>query len=129
MLDVGYLPPAHILLLFLFGSGVQHLAFATADMFATVECLERNGVELLEIPENYYDDLEAKMDLPPERLDALKAHNILYDRDGDSEYLQVYTRSFEQRFFFEIVERRGYAGYGAANAPVRLAAQARLTDQ
>ena len=22
---------------------------------------------------------------------------ILYDRDGDSEYLQVYTRSFEQR--------------------------------
>jgi 3-dehydroshikimate dehydratase len=109
-----------------FGSGVQHLAFATSDMFATVACLERNGVELLEIPENYYDDLEAKMDLPPERIDALKAHNILYDRDGDSEYLQVYTRSFEQRFFFEIVERRGYAGYGAANAPVRLAAQSRL---
>ena len=90
-----------------FGSGVQHLAFATADMFATVARLKRNGVELLQIPENYYDDLEAKMDLPPEQLDALKAHNILYDRDGDGEYLQVYTRSFEQRFF-EIVERRGY---------------------
>ena len=112
-----------------FGSGVQHLAFATADMFATVACLERNGVDLLEIPENYYDDLGAKMDLQQDRLAALKAHNILYDRDGDSEYLQVYTRSFEQRFFFEIVERRGYAGYGAANAPVRLAAQARLLDE
>jgi 3-dehydroshikimate dehydratase len=85
-------------------------------------------VELLEIPENYYDDLEAKMDLSAEQLDAFKDHNILYDRDGDGdgEYLQVYTRSFEQRFFFEIVERRGYAGYGAANAPVRLAAQSRL---
>src|SRR5204863_3023478 len=110
----------------LFGSGVQHLAFATDDLLATVARLERNGVELLEIPENYYDDLEAKMDLSPDRLDALRAHNILYDRDGGSEYLQVYTRSFEQRFFFEIVERRGYVGYGAANAPVRLAAQARL---
>jgi 4-hydroxyphenylpyruvate dioxygenase len=57
---------------------------------------------------------------------VLQAHNILYDRDGESEYFQVYTKAFEHRFFFEIVERRGYAGYGAANAPVRLAAQARL---
>jgi len=110
-----------------FGSGVQHLAFATTDLLTTVAQLKRNGVELIDIPENYYDDLEAKLDLAPARLEALRAHNILYDRDGDAEYFQVYTRSFEQRFFFEIVERRGYAGYGAANAPVRLAAQARLT--
>jgi 4-hydroxyphenylpyruvate dioxygenase len=109
-----------------FGSGVQHLAFATNDMLATVACLERNGVDLLEIPANYYDDLEAKTDLSPERLKVLQTHNILYDRDGESEYFQVYTNAFEHRFFFEIVERRGYAGYGAANASVRLAAQARL---
>lgn len=113
-----------------FGSGVQHVAFATADILATAARLKRNGVELLEIPENYYDDLEAKMDLSSGRLDALRAHNILYDRDGEGEYLQAYTRSFEQRFFFEIVERRGgYAGYGAVNAPVRLAAQARLVSE
>ena len=107
---------------------VQHLAFATGDIFATVQRLERNRVELLQIPENYYDDLEAKTDLAPERLAALKAHNILYDRDSGGEYFQAYTQSFEHRFFFEIVERRGYGGYGAANAPVRLAAQARLVD-
>lgn len=112
-----------------FGSGVQHLAFATNDIFATVERLTKNGVELLEVPENYYDDLEAKLDLPPEQLDALRRNNLLYDRDGDGEYFQVYTRTFEQRFFFEIVERRAYSGYGAVNAPVRLAAQARLTTE
>ena len=113
-----------------FGSGVQHLAFATSDIFATVQRLIKNGVELLEVPENYYDDLEAKLDLPPEQLDALRRNNVLYDRDGEGEYFQVYTSTFEQRFFFEIVERRGYWGYGAVNAPVRLAAQARLiTDQ
>ena len=93
---------------------------------ATVARLEANGVGLLRIPENYYDDLEAKTDLPPRRLDDLRAHNILYDRDGGAEYLQVYTQTFEERFFFEIVERRGYAGFGAANAPIRLAAQTRL---
>jgi 4-hydroxyphenylpyruvate dioxygenase len=109
-----------------FGSGVQHIALATDGLAATVERLEANGVALLRIPENYYDDLAAKTDLPPERIEQLKAHNILYDREGDAEYLQVYTRTFEERFFFEIVERHGYLGFGAPNAPIRLAAQTRL---
>src|SRR5829696_262117 len=89
----------------LFGSGVQHIALATRDIMATVARLRANGVDLLPIPENYYDDLEAKADLAPERIDALKAANILYDREGGSEYFQTYTRTFDGRFFFEIVER------------------------
>jgi 4-hydroxyphenylpyruvate dioxygenase len=112
-----------------FGSGVQHIALATNDIAATVARLEANGVALLSIPENYYDDLEAKTDLSAERIDDFKTHNILYDRDGGAEYLQVYTKTFDDRFFFEIVERRGYAGFGAANAPIRLAAQTRLARQ
>jgi 4-hydroxyphenylpyruvate dioxygenase len=110
-----------------FGSGVQHIALATDDLAAAVARLEANGVALLRIPENYYDDLAAKTDLPPERIKQFKAHNILYDREGAAEYLQVYTRTFEERFFFEIVERRGYPGFGAANAAIRLAAQTRLS--
>ena len=109
-----------------FGSGVQHIAFATNDMLATVKRLEANGVRILPIPENYYDDLQARTDLSSERIDELQAHNILYDRDGNAEYLQVYTQTFDERFFFEIVERRGYRGFGAVNAQIRLTAQARL---
>ncbi len=109
-----------------FGSGVQHIAFSTADIFATVAQLQTNGVKLLAIPENYYDDLEAKTELSVEDLARLKAHNILYERDGGGEFFQVYTRTFEERFFFEIVERRaGYTGFGATNAQIRLTAQAR----
>ena len=52
-------------------------------------------------------------------------NDILYDRDEAGEYLQAYTRSFEDLFFFEIVERRGYKGFGAVNASIRLAAQTR----
>ena len=44
----------------LFGSGVEHIALATRDIFATVEHLKANAVELLPIPANYYDDLEAR---------------------------------------------------------------------
>ncbi len=58
------------------------------------------------MPENYYDDLEARTDLSAERIDVLRENNILYDRDEAGEYLQAYTRSFEDLFFFEIVERR-----------------------
>ena len=110
-----------------FGSGVQHIAFATDDIVATVKRLRANGVAVLAMPENYYDDLEARTDLPAERMAVLRDHSILYDRDEAGEYLQAYTRSFEGLFFFEIVERRAYKGFGAVNASIRLAAQARET--
>ena len=109
-----------------FGSGVQHIAFASDDMLVTASQLRQRGLETLSISENYYDDLDAKFALDPDFLDRLRQAGALYDRDDDGEYLQLYTRAFADRFFFEIVERRqGYRGYGAANARIRLAAQAR----
>jgi 4-hydroxyphenylpyruvate dioxygenase len=110
-----------------FGSGVQHIAFGTTDIFSTVERLKANGVGVLSIPENYYDDLEVRMDLPADAIARLRAGDILYDRDGNAEYFQVYTRTIDGGLFFEIVERRSYAGFGAVNAPIRLAAQSELS--
>ncbi|MXQ14321.1 bifunctional sugar phosphate isomerase/epimerase/4-hydroxyphenylpyruvate dioxygenase family protein [Microvirga makkahensis] len=112
----------------LFGSGVQHIALATGNIFATVEHLKANGIELLPIPENYYGDLEVRTDLSADDVERLRAGNILYDREDSAEYLQVYTKTMEGGFFFEIVERRNYQGYGAVNAPIRLASQTRLAS-
>src|SRR5581483_4237497 len=112
-----------------FGSGVQHIAFATRDIFLTAARLKDSGVEILRIPENYYDDLEARVDIDRARLKRLKDNNILYDRDGNGEYLQLYTTSFKDLFFLEVVERQGYKGFGAINAPIRLNAQARLAGE
>lgn len=106
-----------------FGSSVQHLAFACPDIFAAAERLAALGFRPLEISRNYYDDLEARFDLDPDLAARLRAANILYDRDGTGEYFQLYSRNFGEGFFFEIVERRGgYRGYGASNAPFRIAA-------
>jgi len=110
------------------GAGVQHIAFATADIFAAVEAARANGLACLEIPRNYYDDVEAKFGLAPDLVARLAKYGILYDRDGAAEYFQFYSRAFAKRVFFEIVERRGYQAYGAANAPIRLAAQARFKE-
>lgn len=108
-----------------FGAGVQHLAFTTGDAFAAADAAIEAGLPRLEIPANYYDDLEARFGLEPELIERMAARDILYDRDGEAEYFQFYSRAFARRVFFEIVERRGYIGYGAVNAPIRLAAQAR----
>jgi hypothetical protein len=64
--------------------------------------------------------------LPVERLGIIKVSNILYDRDDVGEYFQLYTRSFKDLFFIEVVERRGYRGFGPINASIRLHAQSRL---
>lgn len=109
-----------------FGSSIQHLAFASSDIFATAEALQANGMTTLEISENYYADLEARLRLPEAMIDKLRAANILYDRDAGGEFFQLYSTNFGEGFFFEIVERRGaYNGYGALNAPFRIAAQKR----
>jgi 4-hydroxyphenylpyruvate dioxygenase len=112
----------------LFGTGVQHIALATSDIFTTVEYLKASGMDLLPIPENYYDDLEVRADLSNEDVERMRGSSVLYDREGDAEYFQVYTRTMDGGFFFEIVERRSYQGYGAVNAPIRLASQTLLTS-
>jgi 4-hydroxyphenylpyruvate dioxygenase len=110
----------------LFGSGAQHVAFASIDIFATVARLRANGGSLLPIPGNYYDDLEARIEIDSELLDRLRANNLLYDRQGSGEFFQAYTPTFDGGFFFELVQRQAYDGFGAANAPIRLASQTRL---
>jgi len=109
-----------------FGSGVQHLAFRTGDIFETARRLKEAGFRPLSISRNYYDDIEVRFGLEPDLTDRLRADNILYDRDEHGEYFQIYGPTHGEGFFFEIVERRGnYRGYGAANAAFRIAAQKR----
>ena len=109
------------------GAGVQHIAFSTADIFAAAEAARANGLAMLHIPPNYYDDIEAKFGV---RAGARRAHggarHPLRPRRRGRSTFQLYSRAFAKRVFFEIVERRGYQAYGAANAPIRLAAQARF---
>jgi 4-hydroxyphenylpyruvate dioxygenase len=106
-----------------FGSGVQHIALATDDIVSTVERLRAAGVAMLKMPANYYDDLVARTDLSAVDIERLKALDILYDRDATGVFHQAYTQTMDGGFFFEIVQRDGYRGYGAPNAGIRLAAQ------
>ena len=110
-----------------FGGTVQHIALATDEIFATAERLQAQGFPVLPMSPNYFDDLAARFDLAPDMLDRMRALNILYDADEHGAFFQLYSQPFAGQMFIEIVERSGgYAGYGAPNAPFRIAALKRL---
>ena len=70
--------------------------------------------------------IAARFALDAAEIDRLRAASVLYDQVGDGIYLHAYTRAFDDRMFFEVVQRiGGYDAYGAANAGVRMAAQAK----
>lgn len=109
--------PAHI------DEHAQHIAFAVPDVLESARRLRASGLGTLTIPGNYYDDLEARFELPGEVLARYRELGVLYDRDEAGEFLHCYTESIG-RIFFEPVQRiGGYRGYGAPNAAVRMAAQ------
>ena len=109
-----------------FGASVQHIAFATEDAFASAEAMAARGFPLLKIGANYYADLEARFDLDPAFTARLKAHHVMYDEDESGRFLQFYSEALPGGIFFEIVQRlEDYKGYGAPNAPIRIAAQKR----
>ena len=110
------------------GAGVQHVSFATKDIFATAARLRALGTETLPIPENYYYDLGARFGLDHAVLSRMAELNILYDEDEKGTYHHLYTRAFAKRFFFEVVQRHGYDGYGARDTAIRLAAQSRFRN-
>lgn len=101
----------------------EHIAVHTDDIFTLARRAVAAGMEFLAVPRNYYEDLAARFGLDEETLMTLQELNLLYDRDEHGEFLHFYTETVGT-MFLEVVQRKGgYDGYGAPNAPVRLAAQ------
>jgi 4-hydroxyphenylpyruvate dioxygenase and related hemolysins len=69
----------------------QHVAFATADIFATARVMRDRGAPLLTVSNNYYEDLYARFALHPGLIDAMREFGILYDREEGGEFYHLYT--------------------------------------
>lgn len=99
------------------GEGVQHVALATADIVTTVRDLKSRGVEFLQVPTTYYDDLLDRVGAIDEDLEPLKELGILVDRDDEGYLLQLFTKPVQDRptLFFEIIQRKGAKSFGKGN--------------
>ena len=99
------------------GPGVQHLALATNDIVRTVHEMKKAGVEFLDTPDTYYDDLGSWVGDTRVPLEQLRELKILADRDEDGYLLQIFTKPVQDRptVFFELIERHGSLGFGKGN--------------
>lgn len=99
------------------GEGVQHIAVATNDIITTVRELRARGVEFLDTPDTYYEDLFARVGKIDEDIAPLQELKILVDRDEEGYLLQIFTKPVEDRptLFFEIIQRKGAKSFGAGN--------------
>lgn len=102
---------------FYHGAGVQHIAIATDDIVHTVSELRSRGVEFLQVPSVYYEDLLQRVGHIEEDLQPLKDLNILVDRDDEGYLLQIFTKPVEDRptLFYEIIQRKGAKSFGKGN--------------
>lgn len=99
------------------GPGVQHIAIATDDIISTVREMQKRGVEFLNIPTTYYDELQARVGKIDEDIPSLSELGILVDRDDDGYLLQIFTKPVQDRptMFFEIIQRKGARSFGKGN--------------
>ena len=97
--------------------GVQHVAMHTSDLVSTVSETSQRGLDTLDVPYTYYEDLWDRMpDLDVDRA-AIERLGILADQDEGGYLLQIFTRMLQDRptVFFEFIERRGATGFGKGN--------------
>ncbi|WP_132944889.1 4-hydroxyphenylpyruvate dioxygenase [Tumebacillus sp. BK434] len=99
------------------GPGAQHMALLTHDIIETVAKLRENGVEFLNVPDTYYEDLKSRVGEIDEEIEEIKKLNLLVDRDEDGYLLQIFTKPIMDRptFFFEIIQRKGAKSFGKGN--------------
>jgi 4-hydroxyphenylpyruvate dioxygenase len=103
------------------GEGIQHIALASEDIFATVETLRGREVRFLDTPDTYYDRVGERVRNHGEDLERMRRNRILLDGEGvDKEHgedklLQIFTETVIGPIFFEIIQRKGNQGFGEGN--------------
>jgi len=103
------------------GPGVQHIALRTDNIIECVSSLRRRGVEFIDIPSQYYRDLQSRLqeaDIQLDQdIDAIERLHNLVDFDQDGYLLQLFTKPVSNRptVFLEFIQRKNFEGFGAGN--------------
>ena len=99
------------------GPGVQHVAILSNDIIDSISKLRRGGVEFLDTPDTYYENLRDRVQEVDEDIKVLQDLKILVDRDEEGYLLQLFTKPLEDRptLFIEIIQRKGSRGFGQGN--------------
>lgn len=97
------------------GAGVQHLAFLTGDLPASVEKLSGSGIETLDISADYYEQVFDRVPGVTEDPARLQRLQILVDGDEEGYLLQIFTKNLFGPIFIEMIQRKNHQAFGEGN--------------
>ncbi len=97
------------------GPGIQHLAFLTEDILASLDALKGSHIEMLDIDDEYYREIFEKFPNVTESQERIRAHNVLVDGDDQGYLLQIFTKTIIGPIFIEIIQRKNHYSFGEGN--------------
>ena len=100
------------------GEGIQHIALATDDIFATVDQLRANGIRFQDSPDTYFDMIDERLPGHGHDVAEMRKRKILIDgspETGEGLLLQIFTENMIGPIFFEIIQRTGNQCFGECN--------------
>lgn len=97
------------------GPGIQHIALTSANIVDSVKKLRTKGVNFLDVPDTYYEQLPERVPQVKNNLHDLQANKILADGDETGYLLQIFTKNVIGPVFYELIKRYNHDGFGEGN--------------
>ncbi|PWK62321.1 4-hydroxyphenylpyruvate dioxygenase [Roseicyclus mahoneyensis] len=104
------------------GEGIQHIAVASNDIYASVDKIAANGIEFMPTPpKSYYAMSHKRVQGHEEPIARMMQHGILIDGEGVVDggmtriLLQIFSKTVIGPIFFEFIQRKGDDGFGEGN--------------
>lgn len=97
------------------GPGVQHIAFRSDDLLASLDSLDRGVVDTLDIHDDYYQEVFDRVPGVTEDPARIQQHQVLVDGDESGYLLQIFTKNLFGPIFIELIQRKNNQGFGEGN--------------
>ncbi len=97
------------------GPGIQHLALLTNDLLDTLDAVDSEAIETLDIDEEYYEEVFERVPNVVEDHDRIRHHDVLVDGDEEGYLLQIFTKNAIGPIFFEFIQRKNHKSFGEGN--------------
>jgi len=97
------------------GPGIQHIALLTPNILKTMDQMAGSGLETLDIDEDYYRDVFARVPNVTEDQVKIQKHNLLVDGDDSGYLIQIFSKNVIGPIFFEFIQRKNNLGFGEGN--------------
>ena len=97
------------------GPGIQHLAFLTDDLLASLDALKGSPIDFLDIDDDYYATVFDRVPNVVEDHTRIRDHQVLVDGDDKGYLLQIFTKNLVGPIFIELIQRRNHLSFGEGN--------------